>query len=426
MDLRAREIVIGGFGAAGAATALALVLGGVRPGDIAILDTSPAVSPPASTASRVTPPKSAANSAGNVPDARILALNAGSKRFLEALGVWPRLATEAHPMLSIAISDTALEEDIRPRLLDLSPEPDRGEPLAHLVPLGRLNAELQALCCEKGVEIIRQKLVDWRIDGERIALTLGEDTLSTRLLIGADGAISPIRVRAGISSHGWAYGQTGIVATIRHSLPHEGEAVQHFLPGGPFALLPLDEGRSSIVWTEQDTVVKAILAADPSEKLRAVSARAAGWRGDILAIETMSAHPLKLMFARRFFAERVALVADAAHVVHPLAGQGLNLGFEDCATLAELIVERLRLGLDPGTADLLEIYQARRRPAAAAMAYATEGLNRLFSSDSSGLRVVRDIGVGIVNRLPGLKARLAGAASGQTSLAPRLFRGEAI
>jgi len=403
-----REIVIGGFGAAGASTALALLSGGMAPADLVVFDSNP-------TAGGLPPG----------PDARILALNAGSRRFLTALGAWERLSSDAHPMRTIAISDTALEEDIRPRLLDMA-MPEEGEPLAHLVPLGRINATLRDLCREAGIEVIPARLAGISTDDERIAVDLGTARISARLLIGADGAKSPIRMKAGIPTHGWAYGQTAIVATIRHSLPHHGEAVQHFLPSGPFALLPLDEGRSSIVWSEKAAVAADILAADPETQRRAIAARAAGWRGDILAVEALSAHPLQLSLARRFIDKRLALVADAAHVVHPLAGQGLNLGFEDAAMLAELVIERLRLGLDPGAPDLLELYQARRRPAAAGMAFATEGINRLFSNDSSPLRMLRDVGAGIIERLPGAKARLMAAASGQSGLAPRLFRGEAI
>lgn len=406
--MSARQIAIGGFGAAGASTALALLSGGMAPADLVIFDANPA-------AGGLTPGA----------DARILALNAGSRRFLTAIGAWQRLSAEAHPMRSIAISDTALEEDIRPRLLDLG-APEEGEPLAHLVPLGLLNATLRDLCRQAGIEVLAARLAGVSAEAERIIVDLGAMQVSARLLIGADGAKSPIRMKAGIPTHGWAYGQTAIVATIRHSLPHHGEAVQHFLPSGPFALLPLDEGRSSIVWSEAAAVATDILAADPETQRRAIAARAAGWRGEILAVEALSAHPLQLSLARRFIGERLALVADAAHVVHPLAGQGLNLGFEDAAMLAELIVERLRLGLDPGAPDLLELYQARRRPAAAAMAFATEGINRLFSNDSSPLRVLRDFGAGIVERLPGAKTRLMAAASGQSGHAPRLFRGEAI
>jgi 2-octaprenyl-6-methoxyphenol hydroxylase len=411
--MRIQPIVIGGFGAAGASSALALVLGGVAPGDITIFDASPVAEMPAPAAD------------ARMPDARILALNAGSRRFLSAVGAWEKLAETAYPMLSMAISDTALEEDIRPLLLDMAAE-ESGEPLAHLVPLGRMTGILRDLCRSAGIEILQGCFAGSRAGASSIDVVIGNETRSARLLIGADGARSPIRVQAGIPTHGWAYGQTAIVATIRHSLPHHGEAVQHFLPSGPFALLPLDEGRSSIVWSETAAKAAEILALDEAGQRRAIAARAAGWRGDILGIEALSAHPLQLSLARRFIGERMALVADAAHVVHPLAGQGLNLGFEDCAMLAELVVERMRLGLDPGAPDLLEAYQARRRPAAAAMAYATEGINRLFSNDLSPLRVLRDVGAGLINRMPGVKRRLIAAASGQAGPSPRLFRGEAI
>jgi 2-octaprenyl-6-methoxyphenol hydroxylase len=231
---------------------------------------------------------------------------------------------------------------------------------------------------------------------------------------------------AGLSTHGWMYGQSGICATIRHSLPHHGEAVQHFLPSGPFALLPLDEHRSSIVWSEKTALADEMMAADPETFRREVERRAAGARGEIIEIECRSAHPLQLKLARRFFSQRLVLVADSAHVVHPLAGQGLNLGFEDVAMLAEVVVEQLRLGLDPGAPDALDRYQARRRPAAVAMAALTEGINRIFSNDIGPVRVIRDIGIGLVNRIPALKAGLTAAAAGRTPLSPRLFRKEPL
>ena len=406
--MTAKSIVIGGFGAAGASTALALISGGVPASEILIFDSNPALGGPPSG-----------------PDARILALNAGSRRFLAALGVWERLEHTAFPMRSMVISDTALEEEFRPRLLGMA-APEEGAPLAHLVPLGLLNTALRERCRDAGIEIVTARLASMTSHDAGITIDLGERKIPARLLIAADGAKSPIRLKAGISTHGWPYGQTAVVATIRHSLAHNGEAVQHFLPSGPFALLPLDEFRSSIVWSEKAAVATEILGSDSAAQRRAIAARAAGWRGEILAVEAISAHPLQLSLARRFFASRLALVADAAHVVHPLAGQGLNLGFEDAAMLAELVVERLRLGLDSGAPDLLETYQARRRPAAAAMAYATEGINRLFSNDSSPLRILRDVGAGLIERFPAVKQRLISAAAGQSGLSPRLFRGEAI
>ena len=402
-----RRIVIGGFGPAGAATALALVAGGLSASDLLIYDQE--VDQGSSTAS----------------DARILALNAGSRRFLEAVGVWEALAANAWPMISMALSDTALHDDIRPAILGLQSDAD-GEPLAHLVALPALQLALREACIAAGIHVIKAKFHDFSQQNGYILVDLGEKQVRAELLIAADGARSPIRSKAGIPVHGWAYGQTAITATISHSGDHRGEAVQHFLPSGPFALLPLNEGRSSVVWSEKSDIAKALLAQGTLQLRREIAARAAGVRGDILDVQAVSSHPLSLGLSRRFFGERLALVADAAHVVHPLAGQGLNLGFEDAATLAELVVERARLGLDLGAPDLLEAYQARRRPAAVAMGYATEAINRLFSNDLGPLRVLRDIGLGLVNRSERLKTAFICGASGQIAPSPRLFRGERL
>lgn len=403
-----KRIVIGGFGAAGCALALALRGAGVPANDILVFDPAPI-----------------AGGAETGPDARILALNPGTCQFLSAIGAWAELEDEAWPMKSMALSDTTTVEEIRPRLLDIGPSDESGV-LAFMVPLGRLNRTLRALVRASGIEIHAASLREISSDEAGIRVELSDASILADLLIGADGASSLVRTNAGIVTHGWAYGQTAIVATIRHTLAHHGEAVQHFLPSGPFALLPLDEFRSSIVWSERTAIARGMLAGDAATLRHAITLRAAGWRGDIGEIEAVSSHPLRLLLARRFIGDRLALVADAAHVVHPLAGQGLNLGLEDAAMLAELIVERLRLGLDPGAPDLLEAYQAERRPAAVAMAFATDGINRLFSNDFGPLRVLRDIGVGLVDRLPAAKRRLVAAASGQSRLSPRLYRGEAI
>jgi 2-octaprenyl-6-methoxyphenol hydroxylase len=397
------EIVIAGSGAAGTATALALVAEGLPAREIAIVD-----------------PAGEAEAAKTRPDARILALNAGSRRLLGRLGIWDRLSANAHPMAGFTISDTALDEDIRPPLFDLGgAEP--GDPIAHLVPLGRLVAALRDKAREAGIKGVRARIAGFAAGQERIAIDTDAGPLAARLLVGADGADSTIRRLAGIPFHGWAYGQTAIAATLRHALPHGGMAVQHFLPSGPFAMLPLDEGRSSIVWSEREAIAQMILAADRATQLRELARRAAGWRGEILDIEALSSHPLSLRLARRFVGKRLALVADAAHVVHPLAGQGLNLGLADVAELAEQVGNHLRLGLDPGAPEVLEAYQARRRPAAAAMACATEGINRLFSNESAAMRILRDLGAGLLDRLPGAKSMLRDAASGTGIRAPRLL-----
>jgi 2-octaprenyl-6-methoxyphenol hydroxylase len=399
------RILIAGAGPAGAATALAMLRAGLPPAEFGVLDAM-------------------AEAPVHGPDSRILALNAGSRRFLEALGVWERLAAEAHPLRSIALSNTALEADIRP--ISLGFEAQEGEPLAHLVPLGRLQAVLRAALAEAGV-IVRPGIIRaFRDEGESLMVETQHGRQPVSLLIGADGARSAVRRIAGIPVHGWAYGQLAITGIVEHSGRHDGEAIQHFLPGGPFALLPLDESRSSMVWSERAEVARRMLALPPEDLRAEIESRAAGWRGQITGIGRLSSHPLSLGLARRFVGRRLALVADAAHVVHPLAGQGLNLGLADAATLAEQVIEQLRLGLDPGDPALLEAYQARRRPAAAAMAAATEGLNRLFSNDAGPLRLLREAGLGLVNRSDRLKAMFRQAAAGRGAHEPRLFRGEPI
>lgn len=364
------------------------------------------------------------------PEARYIALHAGSRRLLEQLGVWPLLAPVAFPMETIRITDSALEEAIRPDLLGLAPaEPDM--PLAHLVPLDRLAATLAEACAAAGCVPKPVALRALEQAAGQVRLTLRgadgrESQLAGALVVAADGARSRLRMLAGIPVHGWPYDQIAIVATIRHSLDHEGEGLQHFLPAGPFAMLPLDAGRSSIVWSERAQEAELILRGGEHAILEGIRQRAAGRRGEITALEAVTSHPLQLRLARRFHAGRVVLAADAAHVVHPLAGQGLNLGLADVAMLAEQIVDRMRLGLDPGAPDMLEAYQAARRPPAVAMAMTTESLNRLFSRESGLLRLVRDIGVGLVERWPGLKTRLVENAAGTGQGAPRLMRGEAL
>ncbi|MBN8533526.1 MAG: FAD-dependent monooxygenase [Rhizobiales bacterium] len=402
------SIVISGFGPAGAATALALYRAGLTASDIAIVD-----------------PLSAQDAASKGPDSRILALNAGSRRLLEMLDIWPLLAPHAHPMRSIAISDTGLDEIVRPSSLGFETETD-DQPLAHLVPLGLLQSALRDAARAAGIPLIAEHVLGFSPQPDAISLRCSRNQYRPSLLVAADGARSAIRRMAGIPFHGWAYGQTAITAIVEHSAPHHGEAVQHFLPSGPFALLPLDENRSSMVWSERTDIAKRMLELSVPALIEEVVRRAAGWRGEIKGIGQVSSHPLSLGIARRFFADRVALVADAAHVVHPLAGQGLNLGFADAATLAELVVEHVRLGLDPGDPTLLETYQARRRPPAVAMAGLTEGLNRLFSNDFGPVRLVRDIGLGLVNRSDRLRSLLRKQAAGRDTGEPKLFRGEAI
>src|SRR5438477_323461 len=240
------------------------------------------------------------------------------------------------------------------------------------------------------------------------------------------GAHSRLRELAGIATHGWSYGQAGIVTTVAHERDHNGRAEEHFLPAGPFAILPLTGRRSSIVWTEQQDLA-AQLVALPDAAFRDDLERRFGLQlGEISLAAPRRAYPLGISVARSFVADRLALVGDAAHVIHPIAGQGLNLGLRDVAALAEVIVDAVRLGLDPGSADVLARYQRWRRFDTMAMGIATDGLNRLFSNRSDVLRLARDVGLGLVDRLPGLKRLFIREAAGLVGEVPKLLRGEAL
>jgi 2-octaprenyl-6-methoxyphenol hydroxylase len=250
--------------------------------------------------------------------------------------------------------------------------------------------------------------------------------LRTRLLVAADGARSGIRERAGIPSRGWDYGQSAIVCTVAHERDHGGRAEEHFLPAGPFAILPLRHCRSSIVWTEQRDEAERILELPAGDFHGELERRFGLHLGEIEAVGPRRAYPIGLWIARAFVGPRLALVGDAAHVIHPIAGQGLNMGLKDVAALAETVVDAARLGLDPGAAAVLERYQRWRRFDTMAMGVATDGLNRLFSNRSDVLRFTRDLGLGLVDRVPALKRVFIREAAGLLGEIPKLLKGEAL
>jgi 2-octaprenyl-6-methoxyphenol hydroxylase len=364
--------------------------------------------------------------AGAKPDLRASAIAAAARRMFEALGVWDAVADDAQPILDMVITDSKLEHAMRPVLLTFAGEIEEGEPFAQMIENAPLNAALAAKAREQGIALRTTALTGFQYEGARITVSLGDGDVSAALLVAADGAKSRVREQAGTATHGWNYGQSAIVTTVSHERPHEGRAVEHFLPAGPFAILPLTGNRSSLVWTETDAEAARVVAL-PDDEFHAELERRFGLHlGDIGVVGPRRAYPLGLFIARSFVAERIALIGDAAHVIHPIAGQGLNMGLRDVAALAEAIVDAARLGLDVGGADVLERYQRWRRFDTAVMGVATDGLNRLFSNESDVLRLMRDVGLGLVDRMPALKSFFIREAAGVTGEVPKLLRGEAL
>jgi 2-octaprenyl-6-methoxyphenol hydroxylase len=250
--------------------------------------------------------------------------------------------------------------------------------------------------------------------------------VSARLAVGADGRRSRLREAAGIGIVEHDYRQVGIVTVIAHELPHRGRAIQHFLPSGPFAILPMTGDRSCITWTETADEGRRILALDDAAFLAEVDRRFGGRLGDLTLAGGRRSWPLAMHLARAYAANRLALAGDAAHGVHPIAGQGLNLGFRDVAALAEVIADAARLGLDVGSMSTLRRYERWRRSDSALSAGVFDRLQWLFANDNPALRAVRDSGMAVVDRLPALKRLLVAEAAGLTGDVPRLLRGEPL
>jgi len=298
-----------------------------------------------------------------------------------------------------------------------------------MVPNVAMVGALRGLCERLGVEIRHGLSVSGFSAGpQSTAISLSDgSSLEARLLIACDGVRSALRDMAGIKTVHWNYDQSGIVTTVEHERPHEGCAEEHFLPSGPFAVLPLKGNRSSLVWTERTADADRLVAADDLVFEEELERRFGHKLGPVRPVGPRRAFPLGLTLARSFVAPRFALAGDAAHGIHPISGQGLNLGFKDVAALAETVVEADRLGLDIGSLNVLDRYQSWRRFDTLRMGVTTDVLNRLFSNDVGPIRVMRDFGLGVVDRLPGLKSYFIGQAAGTTDAgAPRLLAGEAL
>jgi len=360
-------------------------------------------------------------------DVRASAIAAAPRRMFEALGVWDAMADEAQPILDMVITDSRLDDALRPVFLTFGGEIEPGEPFAHMVENGRLVAALSAKATSVGVGLIAQAVADFTAEASGMHVVLRDGAeIRTRLLVAADGARSRLRERAGIATSGWSYGQSAIVTTVAHERSHEGRAEEHFLPSGPFAILPLRHKRSSIVWTEQAEEAERIVALSDGDFHGELEKRFGLHLGDIAVAGPRRAYPLGLWVARSFIADRLALVGDAAHVIHPIAGQGLNMGLRDVAALAESVVDAVRVGIDPGDAVVLERYQRWRRFDTMTMCVSTDGLNRLFSNRSDAVRLARDIGLGLVDRFPAVKRWFVREAAGLAGEVPKLLRGETL
>jgi 2-octaprenyl-6-methoxyphenol hydroxylase len=366
-------------------------------------------------------------------DARASAIAAAARRLFETIGVWESVAQAAQPILDMVITDSRLDDAIRPTFLSFGGEIAPGEPFAHMIENGPLVDALAAKARQEGVRLVCSAVKEFAshppdlAEGNLVRVKLADESvISCKLLVAADGARSRIREQAGIATFGWPYEQSAIVTNVAHERDHLGRAEEHFMPAGPFAILPLKGRRSSLVWTETNKEAERVMALPDDEFHQELERRFGLHLGDIEVVGPRRAFPLGLMVARSFVGERVALVGDAAHVIHPIAGQGLNLGLRDVAALAETIVDAARLGLDIGSATVLERYQRWRRFDTNVMGVTTDGLNRLFSNRSDVLRLLRDVGLGVVDRLPALKQMFIREAAGLVGEVPKLLRGEAL
>lgn len=351
-------------------------------------------------------------------DGRAYAVAAGSRRVLEEAGLWERLPLPCNPIRAIRVSDGRVGRPPSPLHLHFDVAEASGDdaPFDGDAAFGwmvearslrmALNARLHAVP-NLSLFAPAEAAVAWDNDGATVRVA-GGPTLRARLVVAAEGRRSPLRAQAGIRATHLPYGQTGIVFAIAHAHPHDDTALEHFLPGGPFAQLPMapTEGAphvSAIVWTERDAVARHILAYDAARFTREAARRLGGHLGEIRLLGRRWTYPLSAMVVHGITAPRLALVGDAAHGIHPIAGQGLNLGFQDVGPLAELVIAAVAAGEDPGSEAVLARYRAARGPAILAMTATTDLLDRLFSTDRRTVRLARDLGIAAVDRVAPLK-----------------------
>jgi len=378
-------------------------------------------------------------------DGRTTAISYTSQRLFAALGVWDELADLAEPILDIRISDAGHDGRASPLFLhfDHREAGDGDDVTPHPAAMGWIvenrflrAALLRRLAACPAVELVApDEALDTVRDVDKVEIALKSGRrLVTRLVASAEGRFGTMREDAGIGARAWSYNQIAIVLVARHDKPHRGVAQEKFLPGGPFAILPMrdsetidgkgGEHRSSIVWTERALIAKRLLELDAPRFQAEFARRFGDFLGHVEPVGPRWSYPLGLVHAERYVEQRLVLVGDAAHGLHPIAGQGYNLGVRDIAALVEVLIDAKRLGLDIGAADTLERYARWRRADNLTMVAATDLLNRLFSNDIKPLRLVRDLGLAGVHRIPPLRRFFVRHAMGLVGDLPKLIRGE--
>lgn len=403
------DAIVCGGGMVGLTLGLALAKGGLK---VVVADSLP---PAASVAPEF--------------DGRVSALAYANVRMLQVLDVWPRLAPAAQPIHEILVSDGAVGRPTSPFSLHFDAQEVGADSLGHIAENRHIRAALYAAVAEaKNLTLVAPAEVQSLIVEEgsaRARLSDGQE-YRAMLAIAADGRDSKLRKAMGIGVIGWSYPQTGIVATVHHDKPHDGVAYEHFLPSGPFAILPMTGDRSSLVWTEARDKAPAMLALGQAEFDAEVAARFGAHLGKTEAVGARWSYPLNFHLARAYVRPRFALAGDSAHGIHPIAGQGLNLGLKDVAALAETVLDAARLGQDIGALDGLRRYERWRRFDSFTLAASTDALNRLFSNDIAPLRQVRDLGLGVVDAIGPLRRFFMRHAGGDIGKLPRLLKGEPI
>jgi len=415
-DTECYDVIIAGAGLAGAAFGLAAAQGGLK---VVLVDPQPFDAQLAPSF-----------------DGRSTAIAFSTFRMLDAIGVGAGMRPHACRMDRILVTDGrrpgAASRAASPAFLrfDADEIGDRtdGEPLGYMVENRRIRVALAAAVAAAGIEVRAPAAVAGVEVGpatSRVTLADGA-VIEAPLTVGAEGRNSPVRRAAGIETVGWGYGQSGVVATVSLGRDHGNVAHEYFLPSGPFAILPLTERRASLVWTETTRRAEALRAASDEAFQSHLMRRFGDFLDDVTVVGPRFVYPLSLQLAEALTAPRIALIGDAAHGVHPVAGQGLNMGLKDAAALAEVLVEALRLGEDIGAETVLDRYARWRRFDNAALTAGFDGFVRLFSNDLPPVRLARTLGIAAVNRIPALRRAFMHEAGGATGDLPRLLRGEAV